>query len=80
VSLGVDDGDSFQNVGTLNSVFTWLLTGGNFAALKLFCVRIGAVGHFGRYLISWECFSFQISPKIHYTQFEKIYTFLLLSA
>jgi hypothetical protein len=60
VSSGVGDGDSFQNAGTLNPIFTWLVTRGNFTALKLLCVRIGAVGHVGRYLISWECFSFQI--------------------
>jgi hypothetical protein len=40
--------------------------------LEIFCVRIGAVGCFGRYLFSWQCISFHISPSIHCTLSEKI--------
>jgi hypothetical protein len=48
--------------------------------LEIFCVRFGGVGYFERYLTSWEFISFQISPNIHCTVYEKLYKFLLLSA
>jgi len=69
---------SIQNVGSPNSIFTWLVTLRNLHCLEIFCVRNGAVVYFGRYLISWECFSFQISPKIHCTVFEELHNFFFI--
>jgi len=81
VSSGIDVGDTQYPECWVTKLY-FNMAGGprNLHCLEMFCVRSGAVVYIGRYLISWECISFQISPKIHCTVFEKLHKFLLLSA
>ena len=81
MSSGVDNGDrQFPEYWDTKLYFHIADNLRKLYCLEMFCVRIGVVGYFGRYLISWECISFQISPNICFTVFEKLYKFLLFFA